>query len=336
MNDLSDKKWLCIELPATEYREAWRLQSDLVAARKDKSIGTDVVLLLEHPPVFTVGNNSGMNNLTVSKKSLEKAGIPLIRVERGGDITFHGPGQLVMYPVIDLRAARLSVLDHIEKLEEVMIRTARDWGIMAQRNLANRGVWVGKNKLGSVVIAIRRGISFHGMALNVNLSLEPFGWINPCGLQEIAMTSMEQELSHRVALDWVLVAVRRLVDGGVWVGKNKLGSVGIAIRRGISFHGMALNVNLSLEPFGWINPCGLQEIAMTSMEQELSHRVAMNQVREAVKRHLEAVFGVELVMTSLSELQCLQEKELRVAGCGLNEKLQGKLSLHNRSLCHIS
>ncbi|MCK4603546.1 MAG: lipoyl(octanoyl) transferase LipB [Deltaproteobacteria bacterium] len=248
MNDLSDKKWLCIELPATEYREAWRLQSDLVAARKDKSIGTDVVLLLEHPPVFTVGNNSGMNNLTVSKKSLEKAGIPLIRVERGGDITFHGPGQLVMYPVIDLHAARLSVLDHIEKLEKVMIRTARDWGIMAQRNLANRGVWV---------------------------------------------------------------------------GKNKLGSVGIAIRRGISFHGMALNVNLSLEPFGWINPCGLQEIAMTSMEQELSHRVAMNQVREAVKRHLEAVFGIELVMTSLSELQYLQEKGLRVAGCGLNEKLQG-------------
>ncbi|MCD4755697.1 MAG: lipoyl(octanoyl) transferase LipB [Deltaproteobacteria bacterium] len=231
MNDLSDKKWLCIELPATEYREAWRLQSDLVAARKDKSIDTDVVLLLEHPPVFTVGNNSGMNNLTVSKKSLEKAGIPLIRVERGGDITFHGPGQLVMYPIIDLHAARLSVLDYIEKLEEVMIKAAHDWGIMAQRNPANRGVWV---------------------------------------------------------------------------GKNKLGSVGIAIRRGVSFHGMALNVNLSLEPFGWINPCGLQEITMTSMEQELSHRVAMNQVSEAVKRHLEAVFGVELVITGLSELPGLQ------------------------------
>jgi lipoate-protein ligase B len=235
MNNRSDKRWLCIELPTTEYREAWSLQSDLVAARKDKSIETDVVLLLEHLPVFTIGNNGGLKNLTVSKKSLGKAGISLIRVERGGDITFHGPGQLVIYPIVDLHTARLSVLDYIEELEEVMISVSQDWGIRAQRNPTNRGVWV---------------------------------------------------------------------------GKNKLGSVGIAIRRGISFHGMALNVNLSLEPFGWINPCGLQEIAMTSMEQELSHRVSMNQVREAIRRHLEAVFGVELVITSLSELQGLQKKVL--------------------------
>jgi len=231
MNDLSDKKWRCIELPATEYRKAWSLQSNLVAARKDKSIDKDIVLLLEHFPVFTLGSNSGLKNLTVSKKFLEKAGIPLIRVERGGDITYHGPGQLVMYIIIDLHAARLSVLDYIEKLEEVMIKAAQDWGIRAQRNSANRGVWI---------------------------------------------------------------------------SKKKLGSVGIAIRRGVSFHCMALNINLSLEPFGWINPCGLQKMAMTSMEQELSRKVPMNQVREAVKHHLEAVFGVDLVMTGLSELQGLQ------------------------------
>jgi lipoate-protein ligase B len=236
MNSRSDKRWLCIELPVKEYREAWSLQSDLVAARKDKSIKTDVVLLLEHPPVFTIGNNGRLKNLTVSKKSLEKAGIPLIRVERGGDITFHGPGQLVIYPIIDLRVARLSVLDHIEKLEEVMIRVSKDWGIKAKRSLTNRGIWV---------------------------------------------------------------------------GKNKLGSVGIAIRRGISFHGMALNVDLSLEPFGWINPCGLQKIAITSMEQELSREISMNRVREAVKRHLETVFGVELVMTNLSELHGLQYNSYR-------------------------
>ncbi|OPL12758.1 MAG: hypothetical protein AVO38_14655 [delta proteobacterium ML8_D] len=220
-----------MDLPATEYEEAWRLQSDLVAARKKKKgLDTDVVMLLEHPPVFTIGRHGGLKNLTVSEKFLEKRNIPLIRVERGGDITFHGPGQLVIYPIIDLHAAGLSVLNYIENMEEVMIRTVQDWGIMAQRSLVNRGVWV---------------------------------------------------------------------------NDNKLGSVGIAIRRGICFHGMALNVNMSLEPFYWINPCGMQKMTMTSMEQELSSPVSINRVRRAIKQHIEMVFDVELVTTSLSELDCL-------------------------------
>jgi lipoate-protein ligase B len=228
MHDSLEKRWLCIDIPAMGYGEAWNLQGRLVAARKDKTIDTDVILFLEHPPVFTLGNRGGLNNLTVSESFLEKAGIPVIQVERGGDITFHGPGQLVVYPIIDLRGARLTVVDYIENLEQVMIRAAADWGINAVRHPMNRGVWV---------------------------------------------------------------------------GNNKLGSVGIAIRRGIAFHGMALNVNLSLKPFGWINPCGLQATRMTSMEQELSRKVLMNQVRQSVKCHLKAVFGVDLVMTGLWELQ---------------------------------
>jgi lipoate-protein ligase B len=210
------------------YGEAWNLQGRLVAAKKDKTIDANVILFLEHPPVFTLGNRGGLNNLTVSESFLEKAGIPVIQVERGGDITFHGPGQLVVYPIIDLLGARLTVVDYIENLEQVMIRAAADWGINAVRHPMNRGVWV---------------------------------------------------------------------------GNKKLGSVGIAIRRGIAFHGMALNVNLSLRPFGWINPCGLQDTRMTSMEQELSRKVLMNQVRQSVKYHLKAVFGVDLVMTGLWELQ---------------------------------
>ena len=228
MHDALEKRWLCIDIPAMGYGEAWNLQGRLVAARKDKTIDTDVILFLEHPPVFTLGNRGGLNNLTVSERFLEKAGIPVIQVERGGDITFHGPGQLVVYPIIDLRGARLTVVDYIENLEQVMIRAVADWGINAVRHPMNRGVWV---------------------------------------------------------------------------GNNKLGSVGIAIRRGIAFHGMALNVNLSLRPFGWINPCGLQDTRMTSMEQELSRKVLMNQVRQRVKYHLKAVFGVDLVMTGLWELQ---------------------------------
>jgi len=121
MHDRLDKRWFCVNLPATGYREAWNLQGQLVTARKDKIIDTNVVLLLEHPPVFTLGRRGGLNNLTVSADFLEKAGIPVIQVERGGDITFHGPGQLVMYPVIDLNVARLRVIDYVENLEEVMI-----------------------------------------------------------------------------------------------------------------------------------------------------------------------------------------------------------------------
>lgn len=211
-----------------EYTRAWDLQSNIVAARKGGVLDKDIVLLLEHPPVFTLGRRGGLKNLTVSEDFLNNAGIPVIHVERGGDITFHGPGQIVMYPIIDIRVARLGVLDFVEHLEEVMIRTASDWGINAERNPVNRGVWV---------------------------------------------------------------------------GNNKLGSIGIAIRRGISFHGMAFNVNLSLRPFGWIRPCGLKDIGMTSMEQELSRKVSMAQVREAIKRHVEAVFSVELVMTDLEELK---------------------------------
>jgi lipoate-protein ligase B len=209
---LKQNQWLLVELPATEYTEAWDLQNRLVGARKDGIIDRDIVLLLEHPSVFTLGRRGGLKNLTVPEDFLEKAGIPVIHVERGGDITFHGPGQIVMYPIMDMGAARLGVTDYVELLEEVMIRTASDWGIEAGRNPLNRGVWVGNNKLGSIGIAIRRGISFHGMAFNVNLSLEPFGWINPCGLQNIGMTSMERELSRKLSMDEVREAVKRHVE----------------------------------------------------------------------------------------------------------------------------
>jgi lipoate-protein ligase B len=219
---------LCVELPAIEYREAWDLQSSIVSARKDGIINTDIVLLLEHPPVFTLGRRGGEENLIVSGAFLEESGIPVVQVERGGDITFHGPGQLVVYPIVDLKKARLSVVGYVTALEEIMIRTAGDWGIMAERNSINRGIWV---------------------------------------------------------------------------GNNKLGSVGIAIRRGVSFHGFAFNVNLSLKHFNWINPCGLQGIGMTSMERELSCSVSMNQVHEVAKHHIEVVFEVKLVNTSLEELQ---------------------------------
>jgi lipoate-protein ligase B len=217
-----------LELPPTDYREAWDLQRNLLDARKNKILDTDIVLILEHPPVFTLGRRGGLENLMVSRTVIEKSGIHVIQVERGGNITFHGPGQLVVYPIISLKGARLKLVDYVSLLEEVMIRTAAEWGVHAERNPINRGVWV---------------------------------------------------------------------------GSRKLGSIGIAVRKGICFHGLAFNANLSLRPFAWIQPCGLQDISMTSLRHELSQEVSMDRVREAAKRHIKGVFGVELVMTDIAELQ---------------------------------
>jgi lipoate-protein ligase B len=204
----TSRKWLYVELPTVEYREAWDLQKAIVAARRSGIIGTDIVLFLEHHPVFTLGRRGGLGNLTVSDELLEKEGISIIHVERGGDITFHGPGQLVVYPIIDLRAARLAVVDYVTALEEVMIRTAGDWGIRAERNSRNRGVWVGDRKLGSIGVSIRRGVSFHGLALNVNTRLTAFSWIHPCGLENTQMTSLMHELSREVSMSKVRDATR--------------------------------------------------------------------------------------------------------------------------------
>jgi len=230
---MDNRKCLFVDLPSIEYRKAWDLQIQLVGARKDGIIDMDIVLILEHPPVFTLGRRGGLNNLMVSEDFLEKEGIPVIQVERGGDITFHGPGQLVIYPIIDMEKARLKVVDYMSDLEEVMIRAAGEWGITAERNDKNRGVWV---------------------------------------------------------------------------GNRKLGSVGIAVRRGICFHGLALNINPSLNPFAWINPCGLQDIGMTSMEREITGEISMNEVREVAKRHMETVLGFEFQMTDLEEVQRLLQK----------------------------
>lgn len=196
------KTWVCADLPMVGYQEAWDLQLGLVSARKAGSV-PDVFLLVEHPPVFTLGRRGGHENLAVSEDFLRKRGIPLMHVERGGNITFHGPGQLVGYPIIDLHAAGLGVTEYVGRLEEVMIRTASHWGVCAGRNSLNRGIWVGNSKLGSIGIAIRRGITFHGFAFNVNVSLEPFGWINPCGLQGIGVTSLERESSRELFMSEV-------------------------------------------------------------------------------------------------------------------------------------
>ena len=190
-----------IDLGMMDYNKAWKLQGDIVAARINGIIDKDIILFLEHPTVFTLGRRGGLDHLLVTEEFLKSSGIPIVHVERGGNITFHGPGQLVAYPIVNLKARGIGVVDFVTALEDVMLATVRTWGIAAERNPANRGIWVGNNKMGSIGLAIRKGISFHGLALNINVDLTPFSWIQPCGLQGVCMTSMNQELSAQLSVE---------------------------------------------------------------------------------------------------------------------------------------
>jgi len=203
------ESWHVVDLPIVDYREALDLQHRILAARVSGSLPFNVVLLLEHSPVFTLGRRGGREHLCVSQSFLEQSGVQLIQVERGGYITFHGPGQLVAYPIVDLESARIGVVDFVAALEEVMIRTAARFRVTAVREPLNRGVWVNRQKIGSVGICVRHGVSFHGLALNVNLSLVPFDWINPCGLEGVIMTSLAREIGKTVAMTEVRRAMVR-------------------------------------------------------------------------------------------------------------------------------
>ena len=197
---MDSKACFAIDLGLMEYREAWRLQETLVSARVNQTLQQDMLLFLEHPAVFTLGRRGGLENLLVSEAFLKQSGIPLVQVERGGFITYHGPGQLVVYPIINLQSRRIGVNEFVEAMEAAMLSTAGAWNLAAGRNPANRGIWVGSKKMGSIGIALRKGVSFHGLALNVNLDLTPFSWIQPCGLQGVGMTSMQVELGRKLPL----------------------------------------------------------------------------------------------------------------------------------------
>ena len=190
-----------VDLPLTEYRKALALQLDVVAAKISGRLAADVFLCVEHPRVFTLGRHGGRENLCVDDAFLAEKGVAVVPTDRGGNITYHGPGQLVVYPIIALSRRRLKVVDFVSGLEQAMIDTARHWGIRAGTDPANRGVWLGGDKLGSVGLTVRHGVSFHGLALNVNTDMEPFGWINPCGLDRVRMTSFERHLGRPVSMD---------------------------------------------------------------------------------------------------------------------------------------
>lgn len=203
---------LCCDLGLVPYAAAHRLQLDLVERRIAGTLDRDLFLLVEHPLVFTLGRHADRGHLGLSETVLQERGAELARIERGGEVTCHNPGQLVVYPIIHLRAARLAVRDHVARLEEVMLRIAADRGVAASRDPRNRGVWTRGRKLGSVGVAVRHGVAFHGLALNVVNDLEPFAWINPCGLTGVTMTSLARESGRPCALAEVKTGCCRALE----------------------------------------------------------------------------------------------------------------------------
>jgi len=186
------RPWLVYRIGTVPYETALCLQHRLVEQRTNGALGNDVVLVLEHPPVFTLGRRGGAENLLVTEDFLARRGMAVARTERGGSITYHGPGQLVAYPIVGLKAAGIKVVDFVAGLEKAMMAAAAAFAVEASANPANRGVWVNGAKLGSIGITVRHGVSFHGLALNVNTDLTPFDWINPCGLKGVQRTSLER------------------------------------------------------------------------------------------------------------------------------------------------
>jgi lipoyl(octanoyl) transferase len=178
-------------LGRVDYAAAWAWQRELFLSRLEGERG-DSLMLLEHPPTYTLGRRAGQDDLVYGESERAARGIALYDVDRGGRATYHGPGQLVGYPIMQL-GERYDVVAYLRKLEGVLIQTAEHLGVEAERDSEHTGVWVGKNKIGAIGVKITRGITMHGFAFNVSTDLSMFAGIVPCGIQDRWVTSVEAE-----------------------------------------------------------------------------------------------------------------------------------------------
>jgi lipoyl(octanoyl) transferase len=210
-----------------EYSDAYHLQRRLALQRMQGQI-SDMLLLLEHPPTITVGKSGKLENVLVSKEQLAEKGISLFFADRGGDVTYHGPGQLVAYPIIDLRSRGEDIRRYVRDLEEVIMRTLDDFSIKAHRNETHIGVWVGERKIAAIGIGVKRWVTMHGFALNVRPNCEHFSLIKPCGIPDKGVTSISEVLCQDVAMERVIEKVvayfSQVFDAGIRSGSNMLGS----------------------------------------------------------------------------------------------------------------
>ena len=199
----NDNKGYILDLGLTDYEKAWNLQHQLWSRRVEENL-PDLLLFLEHPHVITLGRRGNRSHLLASPEVLEEMKIPLFHVERGGDVTYHGPGQIVAYPILDLKSYGYRLIRYIGQLEEVILRVLRDFGIEGRRDPLNRGVWVDGEKIASVGVAIKRWVSFHGFSLNYETDLKYFELINPCGLEGKKMTTMAKVLETKISREGLI------------------------------------------------------------------------------------------------------------------------------------
>ena len=191
-------------LGVVSYGEALELQKHLVDERKSNEI-PDQLLLLEHPPVITLGvkTRNDRTHVVATPETLDEQGVEVFETGRGGDVTYHGPGQLIGYPIMDLRPDRCDVHRYVRDLEEVLVRVAGGFGVEAARVPGLTGVWVGNEKLAAIGVRIARWVTSHGFALNVSTNLAHFNLIVPCGIADKGVTSLERLIGRPIAMDEV-------------------------------------------------------------------------------------------------------------------------------------
>jgi lipoyl(octanoyl) transferase len=248
-----------VQLGTVDYATGLRLQEQLIALRKEDKI-PDVLLLLEHKAVITLGRNAKAANVVASPKLLEERGVELFECDRGGDVTFHGPGQIVGYPIFDLRGfatpagkrKTLGVIEFVRRLEDVLMRTCADFAIPTKRIVGLTGVWT-----------------------------DPESSQSPGGRD--AETGPERSRRDRAA------------EPGSAAAEAKLAAIGVHVSRFVTSHGFALNVNTELSYFNLIVPCGISAKPVTSMQQQLGHQLDLNAVSESISRNCGAVFESQML-----------------------------------------
>jgi len=271
-----------VQLGTVNYATALRLQQQLVNLRKEEKIG-DVLLLLEHSPVITLGRNAKAANVVAPPELLTQRGVDLFECDRGGDVTFHGPGQIVGYPIFDLRAhaapdgkrKTLGVIEFVRRLEEVLIRTCADFAIPTKRVPGLTGVWTYPPSLSSRAEENDSKIR--------SLESRDLGFAG-------ATTS-----HVATAASAVRPCEARPPENGSSAPESKLAAIGVHISRFVTSHGFALNVNTDLSYFNLIVPCGITTKPVTSMQNELGRALNLNTVAESISRNFGVVFSSQML-----------------------------------------